>query len=369
MKKNLLIYVEDPRFGGPHQYSLNIFDELKKNFNIRFIISNKENQIFLKKLKIKRANVKILPLTFLSLKFYKILSYFFFFIYEICLLRQNIKKDKIDIIYSISGLYSFKVILSTLFLNKKIVVHFHDAYCNIFFRCLSFFTKNFIDLSVYSSKKSFNFYSKYVGKNNYLITPSSIKINKLKKKEKKNKKFFNIVTIANINPIKNLELLIMIAANIRYIKKIRFFIIGKVWKSQIGYYKNIKKLIKTYKLKNIFFNNLNNEKEIKNKLMSSDIYLCTSKNESSPMSIWEAMSCHLPVLSTNIGDLDIYNTKYNFGFIIKNETVDNFKNCILYLYKKKYMRVKFGNKSAICAINEFDIKKTCKILEQKLIKL
>ena len=103
--------------------------------------------------------------------------------------------------------------------------------------------------------------------------------------------------------------------------------------------------------------------------MSSDIYLCTSKNESSPMSIWEAMSCHLPVLSTNIGDLDIYNTKYNFGFIIKNETVDNFKNCILYLYKKKYMRVKFGNKSAICAINEFDIKKTCKILEQKLIKL
>ena len=89
MKKNLLIYVEDPRFGGPHQYSLNIFDELKKKFNIKFIISNKENKIFLKKLKIKSANVKVLPLTFLSFKFDKVLSYLFFFIYEIFLLRQN----------------------------------------------------------------------------------------------------------------------------------------------------------------------------------------------------------------------------------------------------------------------------------------
>ena len=105
------------------------------------------------------------------------------------MIRNNIKENKSDIIYSISGLYSFKLIISSLFLNKKIVIHFHDAYCNKFFLFLSFFIKNFIDLSVYSSKKSFSFYSKYIGKKNYLITPSSIKIKIFKKNQKRKKVF------------------------------------------------------------------------------------------------------------------------------------------------------------------------------------
>ena len=53
MKKNLLIYVEDPRFGGPHQYTICILNELKKNFNIK-LTSNKENKIF-KKTKSKKG--------------------------------------------------------------------------------------------------------------------------------------------------------------------------------------------------------------------------------------------------------------------------------------------------------------------------
>ena len=80
MKKNLLIYVEDPRFGGPHQYTICILNELKKNFNIKLLTSNKENKIFLKKLNLKKVNIKTLPLSFLSLKLGNILSYVFFFI-------------------------------------------------------------------------------------------------------------------------------------------------------------------------------------------------------------------------------------------------------------------------------------------------
>ena len=83
MKKNLIIYVEDPRFGGPHQYTICILNELKKNFNIKLLTSNKENKIFLKKLNLKKVNIKTLPLSFLSLILGNILSYVFFFIYEI----------------------------------------------------------------------------------------------------------------------------------------------------------------------------------------------------------------------------------------------------------------------------------------------
>ena len=369
MKKNLLIYVEDPRFGGPHQYTICILNELKKNFNIKLLTSNKENKIFLKKLNLKKVKVKILPLSFLSLKLVNILSYIFFFIYEIFLIRNTIKENKTDIIYSISGLYSFKLIISSLFLKKKIVIHFHDTFCNKFFIFLSFFFKNVIDLSVYSSRKSFFFYSKYIGKKNYLISPSSINIKKFKKNFKKKKKFFDLITVANINPVKNLELLIMIATTLKFIKNIRFHIIGKVWQSQMQYKKKILKLVEDEKLNNIIFYNFLNKNNIKKKLISSDIYICTSRNESSPVAIWEAMSCYLPIISTDVGDLENFNKKYNFGFIIKNKSINNFKKSIIYFYKNKKLREKFGNKSALCVSNEMNIKKSFKKFEKKLIRL
>lgn len=369
MRKNLLVYIEDPRFGGPHQYTINILNRLKRNFNVKLITSNQENKIFLSKINLKNIKIKILPLSFLSFKLTNIFSYIFFFIYEIFLIRNSIKKDKIDIIYSISGLYSLKLILSTLFLNKKIAVHFHDAYCNKFFLFLSYFIKNFIDLSIYSSKRSFYFYSKYIGKKNYLITPSSIKIKRFKKKINKKKKFFDLVTIANINPVKNLELIIMIATSLKFVKNIRFHIIGRVWKSQLKYNEKILRLIKDKKLSNIFFYNFLNEGQILKRLISSDVYICTSKNESSPIAIWEAMLCHLPIISSDVGDLNEFNKKYNFGFIIKNKSIKNFKKSIIYFYENKKTRIEFGYKSARCVFNEMNIKETYKILEKKLIKL
>ena len=64
-----------------------------------------------------------------------------------------------------------------------------------------------------------------------------------------------MITVANINPVKNLELIIMIAASLKFVKNIRFHIIGRVWKSQIKYNEKILKLIKDEKLSNIFFYN------------------------------------------------------------------------------------------------------------------
>ena len=97
-----------------------------------------------------------------------------------------------------------------------------------------------------------------------------------KKNQKRKKKFFDLITVANINPVKNLELIIMIAATLKFIKNIRFHIVGKVWKSQIRYNKKILRFIKEEKLNNIFFYDFLNEDKIK-KLFNSDAYICTSK--------------------------------------------------------------------------------------------
>ena len=45
---------------------------------------------------------------------------------------------------------------------------------------------------------------------------------------------------------------------------------------------------------------------IRSLLNQSDIYVCSSNYESSPVSIWEAMSMELPIVSTDVGDLSKY---------------------------------------------------------------
>ena len=80
MKKNLLVYIEDPRFGGPHQYTLNVLDYLRKKFKIKILFSSIENEIFLKKVKEKKINFDTLPICFLSTKFLNILRYIFYFV-------------------------------------------------------------------------------------------------------------------------------------------------------------------------------------------------------------------------------------------------------------------------------------------------
>ena len=184
MKKNFLIYIEDPRFGGPHQYTLNVMDFIKNKFNLKVLFSDFENKIFLKEVKNKKVEFNTLPINFLSSKFLNILKYTLFFFYDIYIIRSYLKRNNINIIYSVSGFYSLKILLASLLLKIKVIVHFHDTFCNFIFLKLGFFTKFFIDLFIFSSVRSYSFYKNFIGERKYFITQSSIKILKKKKLKK-----------------------------------------------------------------------------------------------------------------------------------------------------------------------------------------
>ncbi len=369
MKKNLLVYIEDPRFGGPHQYTLSTLDYLRKKFKIRILFSNIENEIFLKKVKEKKIKFDTFPICFLSLRFLNILRYIFYFAFDLYKLRNYLKKKNIDVIYSTSGFYSIKIIIASLFLNIKIIVHFHDTFCNIFFLKLGFFSKNFIDLFIFSSLRSFSFYKNLVGKRKYFITQSAINIiNRKKKYKKKLKKNFDIVTVSNINPVKRIEILVKLASRLKD-RNIRFHLVGKVWESQRDYNNKIRDMVKINKLSNLFFYNFGNKKKLQKILLNSDLYLCVSKYESSPMSVWEAMSFSLPILSSDVGDLDYFNKRFNFGFIIKKKEIQNFEKKILEIYSNKNLKNKLGRNAKKFVLKNINIKKTMNNFQKNFFKV
>ncbi len=368
MKKNLLIYVEDPRFGGPHQFTLNILDYLKSDFNISVLFSNIESQIFLKKIKLKKIKYDTFHISFLSLELFRILKYILYFFFEVYKIRNYLKKKRIDIIYSISGFYSVKIIIASLFLRIKIVTHFHDTFCNLIFLYLGYFTRSFIDLFVFSSKKSFLFYRKFIGEKKYLIIQSGIYVKDENKINAKKSKVFNIVSISNINPIKGIEFLLEISKKFKD-RNIKFHLIGNVWKSQMKYYKKIREKAKLEKLSNIkFYSQLNKEK-IRKILLNSDLYLCLSKYESSPMAVWEAMSYSLPVITTDVGDLAYFNKIYKFGFIIKRKNIKNVQEKILSIYFDRNLKKKLGQNSKKFVLERIDLKKNINNFQKELSRI
>jgi len=62
-------------------------------------------------------------------------------------------------------------------------------------------------------------------------------------------------------------------------------------------------MVQHLKIKNIDF--IGQVDDVRPYLSNFDLYLCTSTFESSPISIWEAMSMECAIISTDVGDVSL----------------------------------------------------------------
>jgi GalNAc-alpha-(1->4)-GalNAc-alpha-(1->3)-diNAcBac-PP-undecaprenol alpha-1,4-N-acetyl-D-galactosaminyltransferase len=131
-------------------------------------------------------------------------------------------------------------------------------------------------------------YRKYIDKIKYF--PNAVEIAEETKIPQKLKPF-TVLTIANLRPEKNLDLLLDIASNLKS-EDIRFMILGSG--PEFSRLKNRanKESLKVEFIGRVF--------ETSNYLNKADLYLHTSKSEGFPNSILEAMAHSLPVVASNI---------------------------------------------------------------------
>ena len=86
-----------------------------------------------------------------------------------------------------------------------------------------------------------------------------------------------------------------------------------------------------------------------------DIYVCTSKNESSPLSVWEAMSMKKPIVSTDVGDVPKYIKNDVNGYIVKVNNTNDLAKRIKKLIDKPKLRKEFGKRSRHIAKKNFNL--------------
>lgn len=357
--------IEEARIGGPQIRNLMIAKALKDQFTKVTLIFPKKNSTKLISLcRSQKINYYSLPLGTIERKFISIFKYVFFFVFDVVKIAKILKKHNFDLVHLSGGAWQFKGIFAAKLAGIKVIWELNDTYTPAFIKNLFFFLSYLANGFIFASQKTKNYYKSLIP--NYkktFIIQSPVDINlfnpNLKYSLKKSdKKIFNnkivIGTVANINPTKDLVMIINSAKQLSfYSNKIVFVLVGAIYRSQIKYYKMLKKIINKHSIKNLFF--LKSRSDIRPLLKNMDIYLCTSKNESSPLSVWEAMSMKKAIISTKVGDVNKFIKNNINGFIIKSDEKASLANKIQVLIKNSKLRKKFGERSRLIAKNKLHI--------------
>ena len=134
--------------------------------------------------------------------------------------------------------------------------------------------------------------------------------------------------------------------------------VGSVFDSQKQYFKKLLKLCEEYKLNNLIF--IGPKSDVRALLKRFDIYVCCSLAESSPISVWEAMSMAKPIVSTNVGDVPEYILEGVSGFIVDVDDSKRLSERIEKLISNPHTRMTIGKAAREIAMKNLDIRKCAK---------
>ena len=90
-------------------------------------------------------------------------------------------------------------------------------------------------------------------------------------------------------------------------------------------------------------------------LAGADIFVCTSKTEAGPMTVWEAMSMGIAVITTDVGSVRQYIDDGESGFIVPVNDTKALVDRVIKLIENPSLIEKFGTASRKIAVNRLDV--------------
>ena len=359
--------VEEGRIGGPQIRIALIASALNsKKIHTTVIFPKKDSRDFQKLCKKNGISYLMTPITTLRRDLVTIFLYIISFPFEVLMLSKILKNNRYDVVHLSGGSWQYKGLFAAKLAGVKVIWHLNDTYTPVFIRGIFSLVSYFANSFIYASYRTKKYYEKLIpNKNKNFLIQSPVDINffnpdinfKVKKFYKKINLKNKIVigTVANVNPVKGLETFLKAAVEISSNKKdVIFLIIGSVHHNQRKYYTYLINIIKENKLKNVFF--INSRKDIRPLLKIFDIYVCSSNNESSPMSVWEAMSMKKAIVSTDVGDVKNFIINKVNGFIVKVGDHEALAKRVVTLIKTPKLRYIFGKLVRNIAKNKLDLK-------------
>ncbi len=286
-------------------------------------------------------------------------------------ISRIIQKEKVDIVHN-NTIFNIAGFLAAIITKRKLVWHLNDTMapkiikkimCPLVLKCS--------DAIVTASKEVARYYfgNKNISNLSIIYAPVNIerfnprKVSKeyknlLRKEFDINENDIIIGTVGNISRIKGYEYFIKAAALVKkYVekkgKKVKFIIVGDVFKTQNKYYNELKELKKNLNLNSdlIFAGFRNDIPEI---LSIVDIFVFTSLSEGCPIAVLEAMAAGLPIVASKINPVsEIINEKT--GILVEPKKPEAIANAIINLLENPGMLNNIEGKKMVTENFSLDI--------------
>ena len=356
-----MMVTEEGRGGGALVRILTIAPHLSPEIQ-SIVVCPSSGGAFIRQLEKAGIPYRAMPLHSLSKQMGRLLRYSITFIRELWILTRIIKNDNPDIVHC-NGSWQIKGVLAGAIARVPTIWHMNDSQQPLPVRYLFRALSHLCDGYIYASNRTKSYYQDIspaiVSRPDAIISPP-VDIPTVESDNIfENYPGTNIVTVGYINPNKGFDLFIRIAHEMQKGNSTPFnwHIVGPALKTQSQYFRKLKELVTSLKLTNVHFWGF--RKDVAEIVSSADVYLCTSFYESSPIALWEAMSCGTPVISTDVGDVKDLCQKEKCGICIFDRRPKSFVNAIHTLLEEPQLRSRNIN-NALKAIEKYFSPKTIK---------
>ncbi len=354
--------LEEGRLGGP-QLRIAEVSKILKNMGVdnTVVYPFIDSERFTKKLMAYGIQRIQFPLRRLTREKRQLALYGLFFLFEFNQLYLYFKKEKFDVIHVSGGSWQFKGLIAGKLAGCKTLWHLNDTRTPVFFRYLfKILSLIFADGLIVAGEKVRSYYVTDMGTRNKPVYEIQAPVDTTYFKPdiiKPVRKILsgqglNIVSVGNINPAKGYETFIQMAGLLKE-KALNFYVVGPHFQTQKAYSRKLIQLKHRLKIQNLTF--LGYSDNIKAILNETDIYVCTSATEASPMAVWDAMSMEKAVVSTDVGDVPRLIENGENGFIVPCGSPEKLVEKVRILLDDADLRKTFGIKARQTAVEQLDV--------------
>jgi glycosyltransferase involved in cell wall biosynthesis len=358
--------IEEGKLGGPQVRIAMVAHALKERAQTTVIMPMENSEQFRQRCDALGVVYETLPLSRITREWRAALRYVLFSIVEVVRLTAVLKRGAFDLVHVSGGSWQYKGVIAGKLAGKKVLWHLNDTAMPGFIKRVFSVVSRLADGFIYASERTRQYYRPLMttGSPEYVI-PAPVDTSLLDPSgsypgdEELLKKWsgkFVVGVIANINPIKGLDVLIRTAADLnRRTGGVCYVVVGAIYPAQRSYFEQLVRLCKELSVSNIEF--VGSRDDVRPLLKRFDAYVCSSRAESSPIAVWEAMAMGKPVVSTDVGDVPLYVRDGNNGFIVGVGDSAALADRLARLAADEELRRQFGGRGRDIVVRELDVAK------------
>ncbi|MDD3883604.1 MAG: glycosyltransferase family 4 protein [Gallionella sp.] len=356
--------IEEGKLGGPQVRICSVAAALKGQVETTVIMPAENSQAFCERCDALGVTYKTIPLTRITKEWNVAIRYVLFSIFEVLWLAWILRRAKFDVVHVSGGAWQYKGVLAAKLAGIKVLWHLNDSSLPWLFRTFFAVMTPLSNGYIYSAKRAETYYKNYLFAHRLsCIIPPPVdtayyspyrNYSGCDELTRKCAGKLVVGTIANVNPIKGLDVFIK-AAKILNDKfdNLLFLVVGQISGRQSGYYIKLQELASNLNVRNLIF--LGARSDVRNLLNQFDYYVCSSYSETGPMTLWEAMAMEKVVVSTDVGDVTQYIQNGYNGFVVPVGDAQAMADAIVNLVNTPELRGLFGKRAREVACRELDI--------------